>query len=84
MAETVCEKIVELSGADLRRAYRERRDFQADRVWPGRIGNGIYYMSHFGGFVMVREYGVDKFPFVLTEADWRGLAPISEPSDEPR
>ena len=76
--ETILHKSITVSGADLKQAYRERQEFEADR-WGHNDPRGaeicysrITYMAHAGGYVMARRPGAT--PFVISEKLWRSFA----------
>lgn len=65
---TLHKETIEVSARDLKAAWREAQEFEADRhPSSGRTT----YMAHGKGYVLVRHPGC--IPFVVTEAEWRAM-----------
>jgi hypothetical protein len=68
MTDTILSKTFEISANDLKRMYRERREFEHDRSYRG---GRVKYMTHADGYVMARK--PRAMPFVISEKEWRQL-----------
>lgn len=74
----IYEKSITATGAQLREAHRERREFEADRYGHNNAPvlnqhwSRVKYMCHADGYVMARRPRCT--PFVISEKLWRSFA----------
>lgn len=69
MTEVIIRKHFSIKGSDLKRAFREDREFKADRL--NAAGNVLNFMACVDGWVMARR--PNDTPLVLTEGQWRAF-----------
>lgn len=72
MTETILTKTFEIEGSELKRMFRERREFETARRTES--GQRLEFMAHADGYVMARP--TESFPIVVSEGDWRAM-PLS-------